>query len=175
MSFKTSIKPYYKIPKRMRKQPTLTISDINKYTPNDTKLKSRIVGIEAAYEGNTPKFLEGWTTYRFQTRNVENKNQYKLVIYSPTPKVTLDTKVIVDSPNPLHVFRYEYALAKRGNAYIYRSNGNPPVQTNPNLKPGVDHHIYRCLRYLINNTTKNGLKAQRKLNSYDTEQFYRDL
>jgi hypothetical protein len=158
MSFKTSIAPYHKTPKMLVKSPRLTIRQIAAKVPQVTRLKSRKVGVEKVWEGNVPRALEGYTCYRFQTQNTLNGNQYRLAIYSPTPKVTLDSKVIIDSPNPLHVFKYEYALAKRGNAFIYRSNGDAPVQTNPRLIPGIDHHVYRALQYLIKNTTKNGLR-----------------
>ena len=158
----------------MRKTPTLSIRDINKYVSNETKLKSRVVGIEQAYEGNTPRFLEDWVTYRFQTKNSENGNQYKIAIFSPTPKVTLNSKVVIDSPNPLWVFRYEYAMARRGNAYIFRSNGDAPVQTNPGLRPGIDHHVYRCLQYLIKYTNNDGLTLTRKRSETEREDLYRE-
>ena len=174
MTFKYAIKPFFKVPKRMRKEPTLTIRDINKYVLNDTKLKSRIVGIEQAYEGNTPAFLEGWITYRFQTRNQENGHRYKLAFFSPTPKVRLNTKLVIDSSNPAFIFQYEYAMAKRGNAYIFRSNGDAPVRTNPSLRPGVDHHAYRCLQYLVKFTSDQGLTMSRKRNSAETEDLYRE-
>lgn len=161
MSFKFGIKPYFKTPKRMKKEPSLTISQIARGVSKETRMKSRIVGIESVYEGNVPKALEGYTCYRFTTRNTENGHQYKLAVFSPTKKVTLESRVVLDSPNALFVFKYEYALAKRGNAFIYRTNGNPPVQTNPGLKPGMDHHMYRALQYLIKHTTKNGLSASK--------------
>lgn len=158
MGFKTSIKPYFKTPKLLARTPRLSIRQIAQKVSNETRLKSRIVGIEDVSVGRTPRVLEGYTCYRIATRNTENGNQYKITIYSPTPKVTLDSKIIIDSPNPKWVFAYEYAMAKRGNAFIYRSNGDPPVQTNPRLKPGMDHHVYRALQYLIKNTNRAGLK-----------------
>lgn len=158
MGFKTSIKPYYQKPKMLVKAPRLTIRQMAQKVSSETRSKSRIVGIESAKTGRVPRSLEGYTCYRVQTRNTENGNQYKISIYSPTPKITLDTKVIIDSPNPLFVFFYEYALAKRGNAFIYRSNGDPPVKNNPRLIPGFDHHVYRALQYLVKNTNRAGLK-----------------
>lgn len=158
MGFKTSIKPYFAKPKRLVPKPRLTIREMSRGVPNSTRMKSRIVGMERVWRGNVPAALEGWTCYRAQTRNTKNGNQYKLAVYCETSKITLDSKVIIDSPNPLHVFRYEFALARRGNAFIYRSNGDPPIQTNPRLTPGFDHHIYRFLQYLIKNTNQSGLR-----------------
>lgn len=142
----------------MSKTPRLTIQQIARRVPNSTRLKSRQVGVEDAYEGRTPKFLEGYTTYKFVTRNTANGHRYRITVYSPTPKVTVDTKVIIDSPCPVDVFKFEHSLAKRGNAYIYRSNGDAPIRTNPKNIPGCSHHVYRIFQFLIRNTTKNGLR-----------------
>ena len=163
MSFKTSVKPFFKVPKRLVKNPRLTIRQIAEKVSNDTRLKSRIVGIEDVWEGNVPKTLsaDGWVCYRAQTRNTQTQHQYRIAISSQTPKITLDSKVIILDPCPVAVYRYEYALAKRGNSFIYYTNGDPPIQTNPRLTPGLSHHGYRVLQYLIRNTTKNGLKEQK--------------
>lgn len=158
MTFKHSVSPYFKTPKRMRKTPQLTIRQMAERIPKSTRLKSRKVGIVSVKRGRVPAFLKGWTAYRGVTQNTENGNRYRISIYVPTRNVTLDTKAIIDSPNPLFVFRYEYALAKRGNAYIYRSNGDPPNFTNPGLIPGFDHHVYRLIQYLIKQTNSGGLR-----------------
>jgi len=162
MGFKTSVKPYYKRPKLLVKSPRLKISQISRHTSMDTKKKSRVVAIEKAWEGRVPPSLEGYTCYRGQTRNTKNGNQYRLAVYSKDKKITKESKVIIDSPNPLAVFRFEVALAKRGNAFIHYSNGDPPVMTNPKLKPGMDHHMFKFLSFLVRNTNKSGLRKQRK-------------
>lgn len=162
MSFKTTIKPYYKVPKRLKKTPSLTIRQMAAKIPQKTRLKSRLVGIKRVWVGRVPAALKEYTCYRVHTQNTQNGNEYRLAIYSLTPKITLDSKVIIDSPNPLFVFRYEYALAKRGNAFIYRSNGDMPFQTNPRLVPGFDHHVYKALQYLVKNTLKDGLRGGRE-------------
>lgn len=162
MTFKHSIRPYFKKPQRLKRQPSLTVSQIVRRLSKDVMNKAKRVGIEEAYEGRTPAFLKGYTTYKFVTRNTENGHRYRLTIFSPTPRVTLDTTIIVDDPCPVFVFRYEYAMAKRGNAYIYRSNGDAPEVTNPGLKPGLSHHGVRAVQYLIKHTTKNGLALGRQ-------------
>lgn len=160
MSFKTSVKPYFKTPKRLAPKPKLTIRQIAEKVSNDTRLKSRIVGIEDVWEGNVPRALgEDWVCYRAQTRNTQNQHQYRITVYSPTPKITLDSKIIILDPCPVYVYRFEFAMAKRGNSLIYYSNGDPPIQTNPRMRPGLSHHGYRVLQYLIKNTNKDGLKS----------------
>lgn len=163
MTFKHSIKPYFKKPQRLQKVPQLTIGQIVRRTPKSTVLKTRKVGVEQAYEGDVPKFLEGYTCYKFVTHNTANGHRYRLTIFSPTKMVTLDTHIIIDDPCPAFVFRYEYAMAKKGNAYIYRSNGDPPITTNPSLVPGLSHHGYKAIQYLIKHTNRDGLKLSRRI------------
>jgi hypothetical protein len=38
-------------------------------------------------------------------------------------------------------FRWEYALAQKGGADIFYSNGEPPVDRNPQMKPGCCKHL----------------------------------
>lgn len=149
MTMKFAVKPYYKTPKRMRKTPLLTVSDIANKTHPATRKRSRVVKINGCRIARTPRFMEGWTTYRVDTTNMENKHRYIITIFAPDPVVRRDSKVIIDSPNPLHAFKYEFALARRGNSFIYRSNGQPPHQTNPGQIPGMDHHAYAALRFLV--------------------------
>lgn len=39
------------------------------------------------------------------------------------------------------MFRWEYALEKKGGADLVYGNGDPPVDRNPALKPGVCKHL----------------------------------
>lgn len=149
MTLKFQVKPYNKVPKRLRNTPRLTVEQILEKVLPATKKRSRVVRINGARVARTPKFLPGWTVYRVDTQNTENRHRYIITIFTPTTLIRKDTKIIVDSPNPLFVFRYEWAMAKRGNAFIYRSNGQPPVQTNPGGRPGLDHHAYAALRFLL--------------------------
>lgn len=48
------------------------------------------------------------------------------------------------------MFVWEYALAKQGAAKIEYSNGEPPIDTNPQLRPGCCKHIYCLATTLIN-------------------------
>lgn len=46
-------------------------------------------------------------------------------------------------------FVWEYALAKHGAAKIEYSNGDPPIDKNPHLRPGCCKHIYSLATTLI--------------------------
>lgn len=144
------MKPYFRVPKRLKKTPLLTVKQILMVTSAKTVKNSSKVAIQGVDIRPAPAaFLEGYFRYKLDTHNVENGHSYRIVLFVENPIIKSDTKVIIDSPNPLWVFTYEYAMAKRGNAFIYRCNGDPPIIKNPRLKAGVDHHSYAALKYLI--------------------------
>lgn len=147
-----SVRPYFKTPRRLRKTPLLTVRELAEKTPSRIRRNVKNVAIRDVRVGKTPKLLDGYVTYRVDTINMENKHRYIITVFCPTPRVKADSKVIIDSPVPLYVFTYEYSNARRGNGFIYRTNGEPPVQKNPRNLPGLDHHAYAALRYLINKT-----------------------
>lgn len=66
-----------------------------------------------------------------------------------------------------HMYRYEYAMAKRyGTAFIYRCNGEFPVETNPGLKPGICKHVRLALKHLLTSYkegTLNKIKTSTKI------------
>lgn len=47
------------------------------------------------------------------------------------------------------LFQWEVSNAYRGISDIVYSNGDFPIVTNPNLKPGVCKHLLKCLMFLI--------------------------
>lgn len=151
MTYKFEIKPYYSKPIRKKKTIKLSAKEILMSASPNTVKRAKIVAILSAKKMRTPSILEGFTTFRLNTQNMENKHKYRITIFSDTPTIKSTSKLIIDSPNPLWVFRYEYAMAKRGNAFIYRSNGDRPVVTNPGEKPGIDHHVYASIKWLAKN------------------------
>lgn len=157
MTLKFQVSPTTKPPKRLVKSPRLTIEQMFKNSTRQTLANAKNVRVLSMREMRTPKSLEGYTTYRLETVNLENGHKYNVTVFSPTARVSPDTKLLIDSPCPLFVFRYEYALAKRGNALIYRSNGDVPSTTNPRLTPGLCHHSIAALRFLVKNTRKTGV------------------
>lgn len=150
MTLKFQIKPYTKPPRRLLSRPKLTVEDMVRKSSKKSIAKARQVRVLSMKTMRTPKSLpEGWVTYRLQTQNMENGHRYNITLFSPKKRITPRTTVMIDSPVAAFVFQYEYALAKRGNAFIYRSNGDVPSTTNPRLIPGLDHHSIAALRYMI--------------------------
>lgn len=153
MTFKYSVPKFFSKPKLLRK-PLLTIEQIAAKVKPETKLKSRKVKSLEISEMRGISSMPGYYVYRVVTQNQENGHRYKITIFSTTRKVTLESKIVIDDPCPVFVFKYEYALAKRGNAFLFRTNGEPPVMTNPRLRPGLSHHGYRALADIIKWTKK---------------------
>lgn len=155
MTLKFQIKPFTKPPRRLVKTPRLTVEQMVRKSTKNSIGKSKNVRILTMKTMRKPKALpEGWITYRLRTINMENGHQYNITIFSPTTRITPTTKLMIDSSVAAFVFQYEYALAKRGNAFIYRSNGAAPSTTNPRMIPGLDHHSIAALKHLIKNTKK---------------------
>lgn len=155
MTFKFSVAKHFATPRKIRdKPPLLTVKDIMAKVIPATKLKSRRVKTLSIAPMRGIKQLPNYYVYRAITQNQENGHKYKITVFSPTKRITLATKVVIDDPCPVFVFKYEYALAKRGNAFIFRTNGEPPVITNPRLIPGLSHHSLRALIDLIAYTKK---------------------
>lgn len=160
MTFKYEVKPYFTAPIRKRKNPKLTAREIVSAASKNAVKKAKLVAIVNVEIKRTPKILEGYTTYRVHTHNTSNKHEYRLTIWSDTPVITSKSKLIIDSPNPVWVFTYEYAMAKIGNAFIYRCNGDPPLIKNPGNKPGIDHHVYAAIKYLSKNSKEIMLRIE---------------
>lgn len=152
MTFKHSVPKHFPKPKLIRNKPLLTVEDLLVKVSAETKKKARHVQVLSIEPMRAVSLLPGYSVYRIVTLNNENGHRYKLTIFSPTRRIRKDTKIIIDDPCPVFVFRYEYALAKRGNAFIYRTNGDPPMQTNPRLRPGLSHHGVRAVIDLVKYT-----------------------
>lgn len=156
MTRKFAMKPHFRTPRRLRKTPLLSLREIAERTlPATRKRANKVAILRVKKQPALPVMgLQGWTTYILSTKNMENKHEYRVTIFVPQDKVMSKDKVMVDSECPAHVFRWEYALARRGNAFIYRSNGDPPHSTNPSNRAGVDHHVYAAFKFLLRATKK---------------------
>lgn len=135
-------------PKLLRSTPKLTAKELlSSVWPGD-KERGAEIAVKQAKRIASPKSLPDYITYRVATYNKENKHVHRVTLLFQG-KVSRNSKVIVDDDTFRHVFFYEYSLAVRGNAFIYRSNGEKPVKTNPRNKPGISKHTYVALRYVL--------------------------
>jgi hypothetical protein len=141
-------------PKLLRSIPKLTAKELLESIWATDKERSMDISVRTMKKIKAPKILEGYGCYRFTTYNRDNRHVHKVTLFFQDDVISYRSKVIVDSDTPRFLYYYEYALAKRGNAFIYRSNGEPPLRTNPSNKAGIDKHIYVCLRYIIRSHKK---------------------
>lgn len=135
-------------PKLLRRTPRLTAKELlSSVWPGD-KERSADIAVKQAKRVRTPKALPGYIVYRVATLNKDNRHIHRVTLLFDG-KVAPSAKVIVDDDTFRHVFYYEFALAKRGNAFIYRSNGDAPLKTNPRNKAGISKHTFVALRYVL--------------------------
>jgi hypothetical protein len=60
-------------------------------------------------------------------------------------KISQADGVICDCDCERWLFKWEYAVWKKGAADLRRGNGEPPVSTNPRLYPSPCKHLYRLM------------------------------
>lgn len=75
-----------------------------------------------------------------KTRSLEKKS-YDRSHYSTMLEAHEGGRVRLSCSCDDFMFRWEYALAARGGAQILYGNGEPPVDTNPRMKPGCCKHL----------------------------------
>lgn len=142
------VAPPYNKPKLLRHPPKLTAKELLQSVWAGDKERSADIAVKQVKRVSAPKKLEGYIAYRIATYNKVNKHIHRITLLFDG-RVGPNSKLIVDSDTFRHVFYYEYALARRGNAFIYRSNGDPAIKTNPRNKAGIDKHVYVALRYVL--------------------------
>lgn len=147
--------PAYSKPKLLRKEPKLTAKELLASVWPGDKERSKDIAVRRIKRVRSPKALPNYITFRAITMNKENRHiHYVTILFKD--RVGPKSKVIVDSDTPRHTFFYEYALARRGNAFIWRSNGDPAVRTNPRNKAGIDKHTFVALRHILRSPDNRG-------------------
>jgi intein/homing endonuclease len=125
-------------PTLIKKQPQLTIKDIVNFTPVETKQRSkdiRVRSIKRMAVPNSSVVEKDAVIYKVTCNNPDNRHDHDVTIIIPDgTEFSPSSKARIDCSCPSFVYHSEYALAKRyGNAYIWRCNGEAPVETNPGL------------------------------------------
>lgn len=142
-----AVKPHSR-PKLLTRPPKLTVRQLLASIWPGDKERSQDIAVKKITKQDAPPSLPGFVAYQVTTYNRENKhNHFVTLIFDKAPAPS--ARVIVDDDTPRHTYFYEYALARRGNSFIYRSNGQAPVRTNPRNKPGISKHTYVALRAVL--------------------------
>lgn len=82
------------------------------------------------------------------SRDMAKDGKPKLLKYATMIEFHEAGTVKVGCSCPDHLYRWEYALTRRGASYHTYSNGEPPVDTNPKLIPGVCKHVVALISTL---------------------------
>jgi len=91
----------------------------------------RITGLKLTRKSGVLTKITGKSTSRTDV--------YETVIELPSPEDHDRTKVSCNCSD--FVFRWEFALYRKGGADIHYGDGTPPDKTNPSMSPGVCKHI----------------------------------
>lgn len=140
-------KPYDK-PKLIKRPPKLTAKELLNSVWAGDRERGDDIAVRQVKRISPPKILSDYIAYRVATMNKDNKHIHRVTLLFQG-SVGPSSKVIVDDDTYRHVFYFEMALAKRGNAFVYRSNGDMPVKTNPRMKPGISKHTYTALKHVL--------------------------
>ncbi|QIG74846.1 hypothetical protein [Rhizobium phage RHph_N46] len=95
-------------------------------------------------------------TYRVQTYSKHNKHIHNvsILLHDQAWPFSEKSKVIVDCSCASHVYQCEWHMAQTGNSFIWRSNGDVPLQ---NTTPTICKHTYQALRYMLRMARHNEL------------------
>lgn len=126
----------------------LTMRQIWQVTPGDRKERAQDVRVTKIRYGlnkltKLPTALS--TTYSVEIQNGRPK-QFKyvtLIEFLPKKHVKLSCSC------GDFTFRWEYALWKKGAADLRHSNGEPPIDRNPALRPACCKHCLALYRQLV--------------------------
>lgn len=125
---------------------SLTYDQIYRYIDEKRITLSHSVKIRKL-KTRTPKQTKGvFGIAEATTRSLEKDawSSYETVIEFYPKK-----KVILSCGCPDFMYRWEYALAKKGAARIVYGNGEPPGATNPRNRPGACKHIVALHSHLV--------------------------
>lgn len=89
--------------------------------------------------------------YRVAIYSKDQKHDHKVTIFLPEGKpLTTKSHIIHDCNCADSMFTFEYAMAKRnGTMFLWRCNGEPPMQRNPGNVSGICKHTRLALFYLL--------------------------
>lgn len=142
-------------PKRLVKEPKLTAKQLLASVWAGDKERARDIAVRQVRKFKPANKLEGYIGFRVATYNKLNKHIHRVTLLFKD-RVGPKSKLIVDSDTPRHTFFYEVALARRGNAFIWRSNGEAPVKTNPRNRAGIDKHTFTAIRHVLRSPANRG-------------------
>lgn len=147
-------KPFFKNPKLLT-PPKITLEQAYRNTTLPEIRTSKFVELVSIQPGKlTFKKgpLKGFKVYRARTYTTINRHRHEvLMMYEPDEDGNLrrDSRFIFSCSCPFLKYTLEYSNAKLGLSFIYYSNGQPPVITNPRLRFSLCKHSIVACRHLL--------------------------
>ncbi len=145
------MKPHFKPAKLVRSTPKLSVMQLLKLA--DAKKKELVKELAVRKLGtlelpaNTKTIPTSTVSYRIQTYSKHNKHIHNVSVFLVDGNPFSEhSHVIVDCSCSDHAYRSEYNLAKRGNAFMWRCNGEAPLV---NTKLQICKHTHLALRYMV--------------------------
>lgn len=141
-------------PKLGKKLPKLTAMEIYKSCWKSRVDSARRCAVRNIKKGTIKKssvLPPDTPFYRINIYNKDQRHDHKVTVFMPGGlPFTSKSKVIFDCDCSDSAYRFEYAMAKKyGNMFIWRCNGEPPLQTNPGKVAGCCKHVRLALGYII--------------------------
>lgn len=158
-------KPYIKPPRLVKTPPRYTVAQLMKTVSADRRQLVKNLAIKKLGTITLPistKVIPNDTlTYRSQTYSKHNKHLHNVTIFCVDGNAFNEhSKVLVDCSCSDHVFRYEWNLARRGNAFMWRCNGEPPTVY---TKLSICKHAYITLRFMLRQSNHGVLVRKSKV------------
>jgi len=128
----------------------MTMQKLMDKTPQGRRNSAQSVVIrEVKVTKTTYKTLKYKAKTWSRTDSVGNIKGGKPTIHK-TMVETNGKQVVVDCDCEDFMYFWEYALNRKKAARLTRSNGEPPVDKNPRMVPGVCKHVYALGEKLLN-------------------------
>lgn len=161
-------KPHFSQP-RMIATPSVTLKEAYRSTDLPEIRTARGVQLMSIQKTKIqfPKGkLKGFQGYRARTFTTENSHRHEVVVfYEPDKNGDLrdSSRVVSSCTCARHLYMWEYANARVGLSFIYYSNGQPPVQTNPRMYPSLCKHGLVTFGYLLRKRATRKHEAEKSL------------
>jgi len=138
-------------------------------TCTESRIKAtRDLALRKAFRGENKKVRvvpKGSPYFRFVIFSKKQKHDHRVTIFVPNDdEFSAKARVITDCDCFDAMFRYEYVMAQKyGTSFMYRCNGEPPIETNPGMRPGICKHVRFALQHLLKRAKSGSLNKMKKV------------
>lgn len=144
--------PLIKPPRKLRATPKLTVKELFDRVDAKKREAAKDIAIRAIRTMDRTKKAStiipaDSLIYRIQSYSKHNRHIHNVTVFVVDGQpFSSKSKVIVDCSCSSHIYQCEYNLARRGNAFLYRSNGEVPMV---NTTLTICKHTFVSLRYMV--------------------------